>query len=113
IHEVYFFGAGCVTPDRREIVSNALTEIFPTAFIAVESDILGCAYATCGQNKGYVCTIGTGSDIGYYDGEELHPSLHGVGYGLGDEGAGSWFGWPLIIDFLYEEMPKELQKKFS
>ena len=37
INEVYFFGAGCTTPDRRELVSNALTEIFPNSFISVES----------------------------------------------------------------------------
>lgn len=113
IHEVYFFGAGCVTPDRREIVSNALTEIFPTAFISVESDLLGCAYATCGDSKGYISTIGTGSDIGFFDGENLHMGVHGVGYALGDEGSGAWFGKQLITAFLYERMPKDLARKFE
>lgn len=113
IHEVYFFGAGCVTPDRREIVSNALTEIFPTAFIAVESDLLGCAYATCGDTKGYICTIGTGSDVGFFDGEYLQMGVHGVGYALGDEGSGAWFGKQLITAYLYERMPKDLAKKFA
>lgn len=113
IHEVYFFGAGCVTPDRREIVSNALTEIFPTAFISVESDLLGCAYATFGNSKGYVCTIGTGSDIGFFDGEDLQPGVHGVGYVLGDEGSGAWFGKQLITSYLYDKMPKDLAKKFT
>ena len=32
LNEVYFFGAGCSTPDRRELVSNALSEIFPSSF---------------------------------------------------------------------------------
>lgn len=113
IHEVYFFGAGCVTPDRREIVSNALTEIFPTAFISVESDLLGSAYATCGNNQGYVCTLGTGSDIGFFDGEYLKSSVHGIGYVLGDEGSGAWFGKQLITSFLYENMPKDLSDKFA
>lgn len=113
IHEVYFFGAGCVTPDRREIVSNALTEMFPTAFISVESDLLGCAYATCGNAKGYICTIGTGSDIGFFDGENLKMGVHGIGYVLGDEGSGAWFGKQLITAFLYERMPKDLAKKFA
>ncbi|NQD72264.1 N-acetylglucosamine kinase [Sphingobacterium shayense] len=113
IHEVYFFGAGCITPDRREIVSNALTEIFPTAFIAVESDLLGCAYATCGHRKGYVSTIGTGSDIGFFDGEELQSGIHGMGYVLGDEGSGAWFGKNLITSYLYGTMPKDLSAKFA
>lgn len=113
IQEVYFFGAGCVTPDRREIVSNALSEMFPTAFIAVEGDLLGCAYATFGNQKGYVCTIGTGSDIGFFDGEYMKAGAPAVGYVLGDEGSGAWFGKQLITSFLYEKMPKDLAKKFE
>jgi len=113
IQEVYFFGAGCVTPDRREIVSNALTEIFPTAFISVESDLLGSAYATFGTKNGYICTLGTGTDIGFFDGENLQSSVHGIGYVLGDEGSGAWFGKQLITCFLYNKMPPDLAKKFG
>lgn len=113
IQEVYFFGAGCITPDRREIVSNALTTFFPNAFIAVESDLLGAAYATCGTKKGYIATIGTGSDISFYNGEDLEPSLHGIGYVLGDEGSGSWFGKALITSYLYETMPRDLALLFG
>ncbi len=113
IREVYFFGAGCVTPDRREIVSNALTTFFPNAFIGVESDLVGCAYAACGHKKGLVATLGTGSDISYYDGKELKPSHQGLGYVLGDEGSGSWFGKLLLSRYLYGEMPRDLTKKFG
>lgn len=113
IREVYFFGAGCITPDRREIVSNALTTIFPHAFIAVESDLLGAAYATCNNQKGLIATLGTGSDISLFDGEELLPSQHGIGYVLGDEGSGSWFGKRLITSYLYGNMPKDLAKLFG
>jgi hypothetical protein len=113
ITEVYFFGAGCVTPDRREIVSNALTIFFPHAFISVESDLLGAAYAACGHNKGLVTTLGTGSDIGYYDGKGLIPGQQGLGYVLGDEGSGAWFGKQLITSYLYGSMSTDLSKRFA
>lgn len=113
IKEVYFFGAGCITPDRREIVSNALTLLFPKAFISVESDLLGAAYATCGSEKGLIATLGTGSDISFYDGEDLIPSQHGIGYVLGDEGSGAWFGKRLITSYLYGTMPRDLAKLFG
>lgn len=113
VKEVYFFGAGSITPDRREIVSNALTVLFPKAYVSVESDLLGAAYATCGSNPGLVCTLGTGSDVSFYDGKNLMQSLHGIGYVLGDEGSGSWFGKRLITSFLYGKMPKDLEKKFA
>lgn len=113
ITEVYFFGSGCTSPDRREIVSNALTELFSNAFISVELDLLGSAYATCGNRKGYVATLGTGSDFTFYNGEEIEVSKQGVGYVLGDEGSGVWFGKRLITDYLYGKMPADLELAFS
>jgi len=113
ITEVYFFGAGSITPDRREIVSNALTILFPNAFISVESDLVGAAYATCGSVPGLIATLGTGSDISFYDGYDLLPSVHGIGYVLGDEGSGAWFGKRLITSYLYGKMPRDLAKVFA
>lgn len=113
IHELYFFGAGCSTPDRRELVSNALSQIFPSSYISVESDLLGSAYATFGENKGLISNLGTGSDISFYDGEILSASVHGNGYVLGDEGSGAWFGKQLITDYLYETMPRDLMRIFK
>ena len=37
ITEIYYFGSGCNSPDRREIISNSLSHVFPQAFIARES----------------------------------------------------------------------------
>ncbi|WP_293935297.1 N-acetylglucosamine kinase [Sphingobacterium sp. UBA6645] len=113
INEVYFFGAGCTTPDRRELVSNALTEIFPNSFISVESDLVGSAYATFGNNQGLICNIGTGSDISFYNGDTLEQGVHGIGYVLGDEGSGAWFGKQLITAYLYEQMPRDLMRIFK
>lgn len=113
VTEVYFFGSGCTSPDRRELVSNALSELFSEAFISVELDLLGSAYATCGNRKGYVATLGTGSDFTFYNGEDIEVSNQGVGYVLGDEGSGVWFGKSLITDYLYGKMPPDLASDFS
>jgi len=113
ITEIYFFGAGCSSPDRHEIVSNALSQFFPKAFISVDSDLYGSAYATCGHEKGLCCVLGTGSNISFFDGEEIHAGKHGLGYVLGDEGSGTWFGKQLITGFLYGNMPDEISNKFS
>src|SRR6185437_7172005 len=42
IEEIYFFGAGCSSPDRHEIVSNALSHLFAKSYISIDSDLLGC-----------------------------------------------------------------------
>ena len=113
IAEIYFFGAGCSSPDRHEIVSNAISQLFNKAFVSVDSDLLGCAYATCGHEKGICCVMGTGSNISYFDGENIHDGQHGLGFVLGDEGSGTWFGKALITDFLYGNMPADINEAFN
>lgn len=113
ITEVYFFGAGCSSPDRHEIVSNALSQLFTKAFVSVDSDLLGSAYATCGYEKGLCCVLGTGSNISFFDGTDIHEGQHGLGYVLGDEGSGTAFGKALITDYLYGTMPVDIQAKFK
>lgn len=113
ISEIYFFGAGCSSPDRHEIVSNALSQLFGDAYISVDSDLLGCAYATCGNEKGLCCVLGTGSNISFFDGNDVHSGKHGLGYILGDEGSGTWFGKALVTDHLYGRMPGDIDNLFK
>src|SRR5687768_15147286 len=51
VKEIYFFGAGCSSPDRREIISNALSKVFKNAFVSVDIDIVASIYATCGSSE--------------------------------------------------------------
>lgn len=113
VKEIYFFGAGCSSPDRREVVSNALSQIFRNAFVNVESDLAAAVYATCGDNEGLSCILGTGSNITYFDGKEIHAGNHGLGYILGDEGSGTYFGKKLITAYLYGTLPPHLHNAFK
>lgn len=113
ITEVYFFGAGCSSPDKHETISNGLSAFFPKAFISVDHDLIGSAYATCGDKKGLACILGTGSNISYYDGANVHDGKHGLGYVLGDEGSGTYFGRKVLVSYLYKTMPEDLRKDFS
>lgn len=113
VKEIYFFGAGCSSPDKREVVSNVLSSSFKQAYVSVDSDLLGSAYATCGNETGLCCILGTGSNITYFDGENIFEGKHGLGYILGDEGSGSYFGKKLIIDYLYGCMPEAEKALFE
>jgi N-acetylglucosamine kinase-like BadF-type ATPase len=113
IKEVYFFGSGCSSPDKHEIVSNGLSSFFTKAFISIDHDLIGSAYATCGSEQGLACILGTGSNISYFDGTQVHEGKHGLGFVLGDEGSGTYFGKKLIVAFLYQQMPKDLSDAFA
>ncbi len=109
---IRFFGAGCSSDNRNNKVKEALQEVFPNAAIYVDHDMLGAAIAACGNKEGLVCILGTGSNIAYWSGIELAETRHGMGYILGDEASGSYFGKKLITSFLYQTMPEELRISF-
>lgn len=113
VKEIYFFGAGCSSPDKIEVISNGISSYFTNAYVSVEHDLIGSAYATCGEKAGLTCILGTGSNISYYDGKDVHDGAHGLGYILGDEGSGTYFGRRLITNFLYNQMPPELSAEFK
>ncbi|WP_443936688.1 N-acetylglucosamine kinase [Pedobacter sp. MW01-1-1] len=113
VKEIYFFGAGCSSPDKHEVVSNGLSTIFTNAFISVDHDLLGSVYATCGDSEGLNCILGTGSNICYFDGEKVQEGHHGLGYVLGDEGSGTFFGKKVLLSYLYKKMPDELANDFK
>lgn len=113
VKEIYFFGAGCSSPDKHEVVSNGLSTIFTNAFISVDHDLLGSVYATCGSAPGLNCILGTGSNICYFDGEKIHEGHHGLGYVLGDEGSGTFFGKKVLLAYLYDKMPADLASEFK
>jgi len=113
VKEVYFFGAGCSSPDKHEVVSNGLSSFFPNAFVSVDHDLIGSAYATCGKQEGLTCILGTGSNISYFDGNNVHTGNHGLGYVLGDEGSGTFFGRKVLVSYLYKTMPEDLREFFA
>lgn len=113
VKEIYFYGSGCSSPDKHEVITNGLSLFFTNAFISVENDLIGSAYATCGDKKGITCILGTGSNVSYFDGTAVHESNYGLGYILGDEGSGTFFGRKMITSYLYHQMPAELSVLFE
>ncbi len=109
VTEIKFYGAGCSSPDRNEIVAKALREFFSRATVLVDHDILGAAIATNGDTEGISCIIGTGSNSCYYNGSELFQVVPALGYLLGDEASGSYLGKRLLSDYLYKLLPDELK----
>jgi len=112
IKGVYFYGAGCSSEELNNIVKAGLSKVFTNATILVDHDLLACAYATYSGKPQISCIIGTGSNSCYFDGEKLSEEVPALGYILGDEGSGSYFGKQLISNFLYHRLPKEIELDF-
>jgi len=108
IKAIYFYGAGCSSPEKKDMIASALGDSFAGASIEVNGALLGAARATCFFQPGISCILGTGSGSCVYDGEKIVKSIPSLGFILADEGSGAYLGKLLVRDFLREEMPAEL-----
>jgi glucosamine kinase len=111
--DIFFYGAGCSTEDKRTIVAEGLKTIFPDANIEVTHDIIAAARATCGHEPGIAAILGTGSNSCYYNGKTVAENVISPGYIFGDEGSGGQIGKALLTDYLYNELPEELTQRFE
>ncbi len=110
--EIHFYGAGCAYDNANARMTNALSKIFTTSRIGINSDLLAAARAMCGHNEGIACILGTGSNSCLFDGKKIIDNTPSLGYILGDEGSGAHLGRRLIGDCLKKQLPLELRSKF-
>ena len=111
---VYFYGAGCSSPDRNNIIKEGLDRVFTKSTdTLVDHDLTGAALATSHGDQCIACIIGTGSNSCYFDGTTVHEEVPALGYILGDEASGTYFGKIILTDWLYKRMPEELATEFQ
>ncbi|MES2616492.1 MAG: N-acetylglucosamine kinase [Bacteroidota bacterium] len=113
VTHLFFYGAGCSTDESRDIVKNAMARLLKNAEIKISHDLEGSAIATCGNDEGIACILGTGSNVCHWDGHKIKEQIpvFGMGYILGDDGSGSHLGKTLLRKFLYNELPQELRNE--
>lgn len=109
---LYFYGAGCGTPEITALVRQWLSLAFPSTVLHVAGDLLGACRATCGRQPGRVGILGTGSNLCLYDGTTIIRQRFSTGYLLGDEGSGNHLGRHLLKDYLEGRMPTHLRLRF-
>lgn len=114
IDEVYFYGAGCRSLDKKALMYSLWEQSAPTAkIIEIEDDITATAHALCQYQIGVVCVLGTGASSGLYNGSQIIQYAPSNGIWLGDEGSGAYLGKMLIKAYLDEELPDSLRINFE
>jgi hypothetical protein len=113
VKQIFFYGAGCSEQTQKTIIRNSFTHVFKNATVEVDIDTMAAVRATCGNNAGIACIIGTGSNSLFFDGTKPVPNNYGLGFILADEGAGTYLGKKLITHYLYKILPEDLEKSFA
>jgi glucosamine kinase len=110
--KIAFYGTGCNSEAKNNVVRDALNSFFSSKEIIVGSDLLGAARSLCQNKRGIACIMGTGSNSCFYDGEKIVSNVAPLGYILGDEGGGAVLGRKLISAVLKKQVPVNVIEKF-
>ena len=113
VSQVYFYGAGCGTPNACAVLKDVMQAIFTNADIAVEEDMLAAVYAASGKKPALVCILGTGSNCSYYNGESVEQRIISLGYSVMDDASGNYYGRQLLRDYYFDHMPHDLKLVFK
>ena len=108
---VYYYGAGCSSPEKNKIVESSLVAQFKTP-VTVDSDLVGATRGLLVHEPGLACILGTGSNSCLYDGNQIIKRVRSGGYILGDEGSGAAMGRLFIGDLLKGFVPSDIRDSF-
>ena len=112
VKEIFFYGAGILSAELSQTLSDAFREVFPQSVCYAASDFLAAARALCGREAGIACILGTGGNTSFYDGNEIVKGVKAGGFILGDEASGGVLGKKLVSDFIKGLLPKEIEEEF-
>jgi len=108
VSEIHFYGAGCSSKKRNEDLENSMKKFFLNAKITVKHDLEAAAKASY-KGTPVICSIlGTGSNSCFYDGKIIVENGPSLGYVLGDEASGNYFGKQLINLYINKKLPNHL-----
>lgn len=113
IDEIIFYGSGVKDASKAAYVERSLKDHFQINKVKAHSDILAAARASCANEKGVCCILGTGSNSAYYNGKKIMNQNPSLGFIVGDEGSGTHLGKKVIQYFFYNTFDDELKDAFQ
>lgn len=113
ISSLFFYGAGCGRKENQQKMHTIFSKIFPTTSLHIHDDLTGASHSLYTGNPMLVGILGTGANIGFFDGEKLNKKLPSLGFLLGDEGSGFALGREFIKNLFMQRIPKYIYQDFE
>lgn len=113
VSQIFFYGAGLVSPEAAAPVQSALEMWCPFAQVEFHSDIVAAARALWGNGSGVVAIMGTGSNSCLYEDGKVVRNIRPGGYVLGDEGSGVALGRAFLADYIKGLVPEDISAEFD
>ena len=113
IKDIFFYGAGCTSDNNNMIIQKPLQKLFCNARVSIKHDLEAACYAMYNGSPNITCILGTGSNSCYYNGQDIKEQSPSLGFLIGDEASGNYFGKEILHLYFNNLMPKELKEKFE
>lgn len=107
---LHFYGAGCLN-QSNQLKTEVYFQSLGFKKTIIKSDLIGAAKALFNKNEGIVAILGTGSVAIHYKDEKIVNRIGGLGYLIGDEGSGYFFGKTLLNELLNHKLDKNLSEQ--
>lgn len=113
VSKIIFFGAGCSNESRNSVLEKILSIFFSKAKIDIKHDLEAAYLATYNGNPIICSILGTGSNSCLFDGKKCIENAPSLGYILGDEGSGNYFGKKLLNLYMNNKLSVKLKLEFE
>jgi hypothetical protein len=113
IGQIHYYGSGVIDKIIVDRIKSIFLKKCGHGEVYIYDDLIAAARGSLGNKAGGIGILGTGSNSAYYDGNKLIKSIPALGYILGDEGGGVDIGKRIIRGYFYNEMPSEVNARFS
>ena len=113
VMKVFFYGAGCSSSQKNKIIQEPFDTFFSNADVHVGHDLDAACFAMYNGEANITCILGTGSNSCLYDGKKIYKNAPSLGFIVGDEASGNFFGKKIISLYFNKLLPENLIKIFE
>ena len=110
IQKVFFYGAGCSSSEMNLIIEKPFKIFFKNAKITIQHDLDAACFAMYSGKPNITCILGTGSNSCFYDGKNIIENAPSLGFIMGDEASGNYFGKKILNLYFNDVLPDELKE---
>lgn len=108
IVQVFFYGSGCSNNEKKKFIQENLSNFFLNAAVNVKNDLDAACFSLFSGVLNITCILGTGSNSCLFNGKDIIDRSPSLGFIVGDEASGSYFGKKILNLYYNNKLGNEL-----